>query len=68
MTNRNYIITTESGVECLISGWNRDEALDAWDKAVAAGRAEKRVPGQVRRASRADVKRCAESGHDYRGA
>lgn len=61
-----YTLTCRSGAVALVSAPSADEAEQQWDEAVDAGDAEPRVPGTTHRASRADVRRCVDAGHDYR--
>lgn len=63
---RNYTITCESGTVILVRAKSAAEAEAEWDEAVERGDAEPRINGTTEPASRADVSRCVEMGHDYR--
>jgi len=62
---RNYTITCESGTVVLVRHSSAAVAEREWDLLAAAGDAEPRV-GPAEPASRSDVRRCGEMGHDYR--
>jgi hypothetical protein len=62
----NWIIVCESGTEALVSGDTAADVEETWDADVEAGKAEPRIEGATRRASRGDVSRCVDMGHDYR--
>lgn len=62
----NYIVTCESGVECLVLAESALSAEEEWDAEAERGNAEPRGPQRARKARRADVRYCVETGHDYR--
>lgn len=63
---RTYTITCKSGALVLVSARSAEEAECQWDEAVEAGDAEPRIAGTTERASRANIRACVASGHDYR--
>jgi hypothetical protein len=63
---RNYTITCESGTVVLVRARTAEQAEEEWDAAVRAGIAEERINGTTSPATRADVRACVASGHDYR--
>lgn len=63
---RCYTMTCDSGTVVLVRATSADAAERAWDEDVDRGDAEPRLSGTTERASRADIRRCVEMGHDYR--
>lgn len=61
-----YAVTCRSGIVAIVSATSVDEANAAWDRDVAAGKAEPRIPNLTAKATARQVQRAVETGHDYR--